>query len=226
MDTTGSPEIKVRHDRRRWLIAGLIVLTFAIGAFVGQMVGGGQFVRAAVQTDATPESLSESEREELNRLRTAVAEATACATATPTTDAELMASPVAVEPLAIGTTVQTAGDWEVTVKGISIPAADFKETPTGRYLQVEITVNNLAANGGRYFGFGNWALVDDQGRQYELAHGATMDVSGTYYRGFGSGAEKTFRIVYDVATDAGTSFTYVYLTDPTIQYALTLQAFG
>jgi hypothetical protein len=218
METTGSPKDIVTHRWQRWIIGGLIALTFVIGSLAGQLVGGG-FVGAAVQNDATPEPLCVYQDKKANQLGTAVAQATACAEATP------MASPIAVEPLMPGTTIQIEDDWEFTVTSISVPAANFKDAPTGRYLQVEVTVKNNAGD-GRYFAYGDWILVDDQGRAYELRHESTMDASGGYYRGFGAGSEKTFRIVYDVAPDAGSSFTYVNRADPTIQYALTLQIFG
>jgi Domain of unknown function (DUF4352) len=216
----------VRYSAQRWTCVGVVLLAVFVGAIVGHLLGGDRLVQAAVQSDATPTELTESEREELNRLRTAVAEATACVDGTPTSEPNPDASPEAVELLSPGTTVTTENGWTVTVQGIGLPAAEDRVKAEGRFLQVEMTVTNNN-DSSEIFGFEDWVLVDEQGNTYKLQHTATTLVSGSkYYRKLNPGDELTFHIIYDVPVDSGSSFTLVDTAQPTIQYALTLQMFG
>jgi hypothetical protein len=207
---------------RMWIMSGLISLLFVTGILVGQIIDNDTRGRAATQTDATPENLSESERDELNRLRTIVAESTECAV--PNATAIVPGStPVPVESIPAGTAVDIGDDWILAANGISLSPPLEGVNATGQLVQVTMTVTNMS-DVDRIFDFRNWELEDEQGTVYALNHTATTLVSGPrWYVEIHRTAEQTFQILYDVNAGAGPSFTLTNKNVPTVQFELALE---
>lgn len=226
MDVITTADRDGRAQSSRRVIFAVAALSLLLGIAISQFMGPATRGSALAQGAATPSELTESEREELNRLRAIFAEGTPCVSPEATPNAVAEASPVPIEPLAPGTPVETADEWAVTALSLNVSAPENLANPQGRFLQVEMTVVNNA-NFARPFDFASWVLIDDQGRIAMLDHLATVSVSGPqYYLAIGPGEAATFNIVYDVARDTGTTFTFVNRSDPTLIYSLSLQTFG
>jgi hypothetical protein len=206
---------------------GLLALVLLVGILVGRTIATDGGARAAaLQTEATPVGTTESETDELNRLRTQVAQTPDCEEPSPTPEPTLTATPTPVPPVAAGTEVQAADNWTVVVTGIT-PAPPIADTePTGKFLQVTVTVTNNGSE-SRTYPFQSWILVDEQGRTFEVAGAATTQVTGTgWYRGIAPSLPKDFAIVFDVAADAGPVFILESRDDPTLRVALQIQLLG
>jgi hypothetical protein len=181
--------------------------------------------RAAVETDAT--STRRAELEELDSLRTQVAQSTVCVLGTPVATAMSTPTvlPTEVPPAAMGKALPYTGDWTVTVSGF-VAAPQVDATGSGRYVQVSVTVTNNVAD-TRTFPFRDLILADASGRIFLLADDVTTQLYGpSWYLGVPPSLETPFRLVYEVAADAGTAFILESKSDPTFRVAVQLQVLG
>jgi hypothetical protein len=208
------------------------VLVLMLVAFAGVIVGRTSsvpFARAADQPEAT--ATRQAEIDELNRLRTQVAQTAVCVqptateTPVPTETPPPTATPTPVPPVAMGQPLSYQGDWTVVVTGfLAAPSSDT--APSGKFVQVNATVTNNAAS-TRKFPFGDWVLVDAAGRVFKMADTATTQLYGpSWYLGIDPSLATDFRIVFDVAADAGPAFILESAADPTFRVAVQLQALG
>jgi hypothetical protein len=208
----------------------LVILTLV--AFAGILVGRAtsvSFVSAADEPDAT--ATRQAEIDELNQLRTQVAQTVVCVPPTPTptpvpTETPVpTATPTPVPPVAMGTALPYADDWTVNVTGL-LPAPASEAIPSGRFVQVTATITNNG-EGRRTFSFGEWRLVDPSGRVFMMADSVTTQLYGaSWYLGIDPSLETEFRIVFDVASDAGSAFILESSADPTFRVAVQLQQLG
>jgi hypothetical protein len=206
---------------------GLLGLVLLIGIAVGRFVSSdGIAGAAALQSDATPAATQESETDELNRLRTQVAQTAVCVSPSPTSEPSPTATATPVPPVAMGTPVNAADNWTVVVTGMT-PAPTLGDLqPAGKFVQVNATLTNNAAE-ARTYNFRDWILVDDRGRVFGLADGATTQASGTnWYRGVDPSLPKDFTLIFDVAVDAGPAFVLESKSDPTLRVAVQIQILG
>lgn len=207
-------------------VLGFIAVALLIGVVLGRTFASDGGARAAaLQTEASPAATTESETDELNRLRTQVAQTPVCVLPSPTPEPSPTATPTPVPPVAIGTPVDVADDWTVTVNAIVQPPTIGIE-PTGKFIQLNVTVVNNTAD-GRTYPFRSWQLVDDQGRVFGVTGDATTVVTGSgWYRSVDPYLPADFEILFDVAVDAGPNFILESKSDPTLRVGMQLQLLG
>jgi len=153
----------------------------------------------------------ESETDELNRLRTQVAQTPVCGLPSPTPELSPTATPTSVPAVAAGTP-------------ISPPIEGVK--PSGKFLRVNATVTNNAGE-SRTYPFRSWVLIDDQVRTFEIADDATSQATGSgWYRGVDPSLPQDFAIIFDVALDSGKSFVLESRDDLILRVSLQIQVLG
>ena len=217
--------VRLRFSTMLWLLAVALVG----GVMVGRWLGGTPSAAALAQeSDATPISAAESA--ELEALRTQVAQTPEPAVCTP------QPTPTAAAPTPTPTLVPASpsgaplsylqGAWTVTVTGASQVAGSDAVTATGMFLQIGLTVVNNTAN-PESFPFHDLQLVDAQGRTFVLASGAmtTLLGPGWAFR-IAPALESEQAAIFDVATDAGSTFTLQSTEDPTFRVAVELVVRG
>jgi hypothetical protein len=194
---------------------GMLALVLLIGFAVGRFVASdGTAGAAALQSDATPAATED------------VAQTPACVSPSPTPEPSPTATPTPVPPVPMGTPVNAADNWTVVVTGMTAAPTIEDVQPTGKFVQVNATLTNNATE-GRTYNFRDWVLVDSQGRVFGLADGATTKSSGTsWYRGVDPSLPKDFKLIFDVAADAGPAFVLESRSDPTLRVAVQIQVLG
>jgi hypothetical protein len=205
------------------IIAGVVLMGFLAGR-----VSTADSARAQ---DATPDAtaISESEREELNRLRTQVAQTVVCTpppTAIPTVEPSPTATPTPVPPKAMGESLEYVDGWTVVVNSLTIPGTSDRISPAGKFLQVSLTVTNNSDE-NRSFPFRDLSLVDEQGRSFRMSDEATTQYYGpSWYLGSDPYLPADFTVLFDVAADAGSNFILESRADPTFRVAVQMQVLG
>lgn len=155
----------------------------------------------------------------------ACSQPTATQTPAPTETPLPTATPTPVPPVAMGQPLAYAGDWTVVVTGF-VPAPSANVAASGKFVQVNVTVTNNASS-GRKFPFEDWSLVDAGGRVFKIADNATSQLYGpNWYLSIDPSLATDFKIVFDVAADAGPAFILQSSADPTFRVAVQLQALG
>jgi hypothetical protein len=209
------------------LSMAVMVLTLVVfaGIAIGRVTSSG-FVSAAEGPDAT--ATRQAELKELNRLRTQVAQTIVCTPpGSPTSPKALVptVTPTPVPPAQMGETLTYAGDWTVVVTGLAA-APEPEIRPLGKFVQVSATITNNSAE-RRTFPFGDWVLLDATGRVFVVSDTATTQLYGPgWYLGIDPSLDSSFRVVFDVAVDAGSTFTLESKTDPIFRVAVQIQSLG
>jgi hypothetical protein len=223
-DRAESPSTERRHSFAVSTRAALVALMLV--AFLGFAFGRSTIAPpagAADQPDAT--ATRQAELDELNQLRTQVAQTVVCVQPTATETPLPTATPTPVPPVAMGQPLTYAGDWTVVVTGVVV-APSAGSTPNGKLIQVNVTVTNNG-DSGRKFPFDHWHLVDAGGRVFTIADTATTQLYGpSWYLGIDPSVPADFHIVFDVAADAGSAFVLESDDDPTFRVAVQLQLLG
>ncbi|MEA2597814.1 MAG: hypothetical protein QOF01_4283 [Thermomicrobiales bacterium] len=206
------------------LVLAIAILT----GFAAGRIGTGEGVHAAA-TDPGATATRSAELEELNRLRTQVAQTPACtppaapaATGVPSSTP----TPTPVPPAAMGQEVAYGDRWTVVVNTLAPAPPSSKYTPAGKLVQLGVTVTNNAAE-HRLLGFDSWILVDEQGRIFQMAPEATTQLHGPdWYLGSEPSLPDDLTIVFDVTLDAGPAFVLESTSDPLFRVAVQMQVFG
>jgi hypothetical protein len=207
-------EARFRSERIRTkpVVAWLLVSALLLGFLIGRVVASGPAASAAAtEPDAT--ATRTAELAELDALRTQVAQQpTACAT-NPTP----AVTPTLVPPGEMGEPYPYAGAWTIVVKDASPVAPTGNSKPKGAFLRVNLTLTNNSQKPAVMY-FANMVLVDTQGRAYPFAENASHEILGnTYQFIIQPSLPVDTPIIFDVASDAGTSFVLQSTTDPTFR---------
>jgi hypothetical protein len=215
---------EARRARPAATISGSVAVWIAALALLvgvgGRALPGSGAGAAANEPDAT--ATRAAELEELDRLRTQVAEPVIC---TPAPSPTATLSPTPVPPAPMGEELSYAGDWTVVVTGLA-PAPSGGGEAKGRFVQVSLTATNTAG-GKRRFPFSDLRLVDAQGRTFMPSAAATSKLYGAAVAiPVDPWLPADFVIVFDVAVDAGPAFVLESATDPTFRVAVEVQVFG
>jgi hypothetical protein len=171
--------------------------------------------------DAT--ATREAELEELEQLRTQVAQAgTPCAqTATPT------ATPTPAPPAAQGQPVPYGDNWTVAVTGAASASNVTDYFPDGVFILVNLNITNNEAD-KRYFRYSDLRLVDKNGRVFasDTLVSSRVPIDHSISSRFDPSIPTDTVAVFDVATDAGQSFILESTADPTFREQVNLEMRG
>jgi hypothetical protein len=165
----------------------------------------------------------DAELQELEQLRTQVAQpATPCAQ-TPTPAATLTPAP----PAAQGQPLPYGENWTIAVTGASTATNVIDNFPKGVYVFVNLTITNNDAT-KRFFKYDDLRLLDNQGRVYitELVVSSRVAIDHPINFGFNPSLPTDTVVVFDVATDAGQSFILESTADPTFREQVNLEMRG
>jgi hypothetical protein len=214
----------------RTMTLWVILVALSIGFVAGRLWTPSGIGATTTTGSPVPEATAtrEAELEELERLRTQVAQAeTVCAEPTNTVTPSPTITPTPVPPVAAGQPLPYGENWTVEVLELSSATLVDEETPEGVFIVVTMTITNNEAT-ERLFPFEEFVLVDEQGRPF------VIDVRATILHPGGVGTRHRFlpslptdtAIVFDVAEDAGTTFILESTADPTFRVQLSLEMRG
>jgi hypothetical protein len=199
--------------------ACVIVVAVAVGILIGRAVPE---IPSAIAADPAAEATAtrSAELTELNDLRTKVAQPAACTpapTSTPTSSPTPSPTPTLVPPVPAGQEARDANGWAVTVLSIqSVPSPDGIDV-TGKLMQINLTIENTS-DSPQLPPFNHWRLVDQAGNRYSVDGDATTALaSPAWLLSIGAHKVEERVLVFDVASDAGTTFVLENEQDPTFR---------
>jgi hypothetical protein len=218
-----------------------VLVALAIGFVVGRM--GPVAGIGATTSPGTPSpeasAITEDELAELERLRTQVAQTpvgvvctpppspTNTTVPSPTPTPSPTATPTPVPPAAMDEPLPYPENWTIAVTGIASATNIGDNIPDGIFMIVSLTVTNNEAT-ERFFPYGDFVLVDDQGRPFVedvfLASRVPIDQPINFQ--FPPSLPLDTAIVFDVATDVGTSFILESTADPTFRVKADIEMRG
>jgi hypothetical protein len=209
--------------RQVTLWVALIALT--IGFAAGRMWSpAGTGATTSVGTPAADITATrEAELQQLEQLRTQVAQpATLCAqTPTPT------ATPTPAPPAAQGQPLPYIENWTVKVTGAATTMNVADSFPEGVYVLVNLTITNNEAE-KRFFKYEDLRLLDDHGRVFisDQYVSTRVRIDQRINFQFNPSIPTDTVVVFDVATDAGQSFILESTADPTFREQVNLEMRG
>jgi hypothetical protein len=187
-----------------WLLVSALLFGFLVG-----WIARAEPVASAATTDADATATRAAELEELEQLRTQVAEqATACAEKQPSP------TPTQVPAGEMGLEYPYGDGWSVTViDAVAVPATDAVK-PSGAFLQVNLTLTNNGRE-NEIFPFNELVLLDGQQRSYAISAEASRELVAQDWDFYVEPSQPTVKsVIFDVAPDAGTSFVLESTKDP------------
>jgi hypothetical protein len=165
----------------------------------------------------------DAELQELEQLRTQVAQpATPCAqTPTPA------ATPTPAPPAAQGQPLPYVENWTVKVTGASTATNVAESFPKGVYVLVNLTITNNEAE-KRFFKYEDLRLLDDHGRVFisDQYVSTRVRIDQRINFQFDPSIPTDTAVVFDVATDVGQSFILESTADPTFREQVNLEMRG
>jgi hypothetical protein len=204
----GPGETTNQDSATRSLVVWLLVSALLLGFLVGWIVRAEPAASAAT-TEADATVTRAAELEELEQLRTQVAEqATACA------DKQPSPTPTQVPAGEMGQAFPYGEGWTVVVvDAVTIPGTDAVK-PSGAFLQVNLTLTNNGRE-NEIFPFNELVLIDSQQRSYAISTEASRELVAQDWDFFVEPSQPTAKsVIFDVAPDAGTSFVLESTKDP------------
>jgi hypothetical protein len=222
MPLANAPTTRRDLIRAVWLLGS----GMALGAVAAPILTGEGPPARALQQGAEPTKTREAELAELHSLRTEVAAPDVCTPASTSTPPPATAVATVVPPLAAGQPVPHGDNWSITVLGIApIPAGGPVPTQ-GRLLRVNVIVENRTSDPRRP-PFTRWLLTDVRGQSYAVSQQASSEIAGVAWGlPVGPGVAEDRAMVFDVPSDAGTTFTLESREEPTFRVALVIEARG
>jgi hypothetical protein len=202
-----------------------IVVALAIGFVAGRAwTPAGTWATTSSGTpvaDAT--STRDAEIQELEQLRTQVAQAATPCAQTPTP----AATPTPVPPAAQGQPLPYGENWTVIATGASNATNVGDSVPKGVYVLVNLTITNNDP-GKRFFPFEDLRLLDDRGREYisDVFVSTRVPIDQPINFQFDPSLPTDTVVVFDVALDAGQSFILESTADPTFREQVSLEMRG
>jgi hypothetical protein len=194
----------------RPLFAWLIVSALVLGFFVGRVASDGPGASAAAsEPDAT--ATRSAEVAELDALRTQVAQQPSACPETPVVTPTLVPAGEMDQPYSY------TDAWTVIVHDAQPVTAPAEVKPNGALLRVNLT---LANNGSKreLFPFLDLVLVDSQNRTFLVSLGGSNAIIGADWNFFIDPSIPVDKsVIFDVATDAGTSFVLQSTSEPTFR---------
>jgi hypothetical protein len=202
-----------------------IVVALAIGFVAGRMWTPSGIGATTATGSPVPDATATREAEllELERLQTQVAEqATACA---PTPTPAATATPV--PPTAQGVPVNYVGNWTITVTSAATALNVGDQFPEGIYILVNMTITNNEST-ERFFDYGDFRLVDSQGRVFveDVFVASRVNIDNPINFQFDPNLPTDTVAVFDVAEDVGTEFILESTADPTFRVQVSLEMRG
>ncbi|MFL5761836.1 MAG: hypothetical protein ACJ789_19225 [Thermomicrobiales bacterium] len=181
----------------------------------------------ATTADGTPvtgaTATREVELQELEALRTQVAQsATPCAQ-TPTPSP----SPTPAPPAAQGTPLPYGENWTIAVKGAATATNVLDSVPKGVFVLVNLTITNNEL-AGRFLEYQDFRLRDAQGRVFVSQPFVSSRVQTDHPINFKFDPNLPTEtvVVFDVALDAGQSFILESTADPAFREQVDLEMRG
>jgi Domain of unknown function (DUF4352) len=165
----------------------------------------------------------DAELQELEQLRTQVAQAATPCAQTPTPAATSTPAP----PAAQGQPLPYGHNWTVEVTGAASSSNVGDYFPDGVFMLVNLNItNNDSAK--RFFKYSDLRLVDDQGRIFisDTLVSSRMPIDHSISSRFDPSLPTDTVVVFDVATDAGQSFILESTADPTFREQVNLEMRG
>lgn len=220
------PDNQVQLSRRTVLqLTAMVGAGLAAGAIARSgpdHTAAGAASPGAVAATAT----RKSELQELNQLRTRVAEQHVCTSVATAT--EPAPSPTATQaPLAsTGEPLPYLDVWTITVLGISPTPGSPDSPPAGQFMQVNLTVSH-SANSAQILPYQDFILTDDAGRFSVLDAGINSSLLGNVWLvAVGPGVTENRAWIFDVPVDAGDTFILESSADPALRVALEIEQRG
>jgi hypothetical protein len=195
-----------------WLIVSALLLGFLVGWIVRA-----EPAASATTTEADATATRAAELEELEQLRTQVAEqATACA------DEQPSPTPTQVPAGETGQEYPYGDGWTIIViDAVPVPGTDIVK-PSGAFLQVNLTLTNNGRE-NEIFPFHELVLIDSQQRSYAISTEASRELVAQDWDFFVEPSQPTAKsVIFDVAPDAGTSFVLESTKDPAFRVKVEL----
>jgi hypothetical protein len=212
-----------RSTTKMTLCATLIALSIG---FVAGRVWTPAGTRATTSTGtpiAGATATRDAELQELEQLRTQVAQAATPCEQTPTP----AATPTPAPPAAQGQPLPYGENWTIAVTGASTATNVTDNFPNGVYVLVNLTITNNDAT-KRFFKYNDLRLLDNQGRIYisELFVSSRVPIDHPINFGFNPSIPTDTVVVFDVAVDAGQPFILESTADPTFREEVNLEMRG
>jgi hypothetical protein len=194
------------------LLAWFIVSALVLGFFIGRVASDGPAVSAAAnEPDAT--ATRTAELAELDALRTQVAQQPSACPQTPTP----AATPTPVPAGDMGQPYPYTDAWTVVVKDAEPVLSSGDVQPKGAFLKVNLTITNNRSE-HELFPFTDLQLVDGQNRTFLVSQEGSNAIIATNWDFFIDPSIPVDKsVVFDVATDSGTSFILQSTTEPTFR---------
>lgn len=187
-----------------------------------------RLARAAANAAATPDGQATATRTaelaEISALRTQVAHLPVCTSPTPTATPPPAPTAPPVPPVPAGTAIAYGAEWSVTIASLSPMPAPAGLKPNGRYLRVNLKIENLGAK-PKFPPYDEWRLVNAAGRGFSIDVAATQASSGSQWVVV-DGKSAGFAIVFDVSPDSGSAFILESAKQPAFRVALTMETRG
>lgn len=219
--------IHIRESRRRFIqLSAIAAAGIAVGALsrAGQAPNHSANAAAIASPNAT--ATREAEIDELNYLRTQVANQPVCSPMATETSVLPTPSPTEAPISLMGNPVPYAGIWTITVLGITPTPAVTVAPPTGKYMQVNLSASH-AQRTSQILRLTDFLLRDSMDRFSVPSAGTNREIFGNLWMAsVDPGVSMNAAIVFDVAADAGDSFILESNADPTFRVAMTVEQRG
>lgn len=208
--------------RAAWLVGS----GAALGAVTVPTLMSTRSTARAHQEANAPTKTREAELDELHSLQTQVAEPDVCTPASTSTPLPATATPTVVPPIAAGQPIPYGDTWSVTILGIAPVPAGGQVPTQGQLLRLNVVVANQT-NDTVFPPFAEWLLTDASGQSYAVSSQASSALAGVGWRlPVGPGMTENRAMVFDLPSDAGTTFTLESRDEPTFRVALRIEARG
>lgn len=207
-----------------WIIACAVIAAILIGRGFS---GGPAAIAADPNQDAT--STRTAELIELNDMRTKIALPVLCtpvSTPTLTPTQEPTATATIVPAIPAGQEVLYNDVFAITVLNIENVGSTGDLAPSGVFLRVNLTFRNLTGS-FQAPPHNDWRLVDASGDGYGVDFTASLGIVGPYWGSSIGGHETaTLGVVFDVSTDAGSTFVLESVAEPGFRIELSIVSRG
>jgi hypothetical protein len=216
--------VKYQYNRRTFLVISGATAPVVIARYLHGAIGSdGPSLAKAASTDVKATATRAAELDELESMRTKVAQALVCVNPTTTATPAPTATATQAPPAAAGTFVHYSGKWDIKVLSIAPALAPGSIAVNGRLLQVNYAMRNLTAKPALppYIEF---ELADD------LGHTSTFDLSINQAL-FGSAgalpvagnATENRSVAFDFPNATSSAFIFRSSAEPEFRVLVTIQ---
>lgn len=216
-----------RASRRTFLqYAAVLGAGVAAGTALRGNVSVSRLAGAASPVPADATATREAELQELNDLRTQVANPPVCTPAPTETPPPPTATATQAPLSQTGVPIPYLDIWTITVLAIAPTPGTSDAQPTGTFMQVNFDVSHQSRE-PELLSFTDFVLIDEAGGFSNVDASINRELLGVGWAlTVDPGVTETRSVIFDVAADAGNSFILESTADATFRVALTVEQRG